>query len=81
MYFDKSKIERNMGCSKEIIALTYDTKAHALTQDTLATEDAAKGWNCRCGGVMEGKLPDGEVNNSKPSSGNSSGLKTWNGGG
>ena len=57
VYFDKVKIERDMGKAREVIALTYDPNRHELYQDLDATMDAAAAWGCAAGGKKNGERP------------------------
>jgi len=67
VYFDKVKIERDMGKAREVIALTYDPNRHELYQDLDATMDAAAAWGCAGGGKKNGERPKKKKKNNKDS--------------
>jgi len=70
VYFDKVKIERNMGKAREIIALRLDADRHELFEDPGATMEVANMWGCNGGGSCEGKQPgDDDKDDNQPTGG------------
>ena len=68
VYMDKIKREglKKMGVAKEIVALTFEPGTFQFQQSTSATMDAAEVWGCRCGGLLEGKMPEKDDPEEKP---------------